>query len=46
MGGGQGRRGTGTDWEFRIDMYALLYLKQITNKDTLTAHRTLLSTLQ
>ena len=25
----------GTDWEFGIDMYTLLYLKQITNRDLL-----------
>ena len=30
-----GYRGEGIDWEFGIDMYALLYLKQITNKDLL-----------
>ena len=28
-------KGTGKDWEFGIDMYTLLYLKQITNKDLL-----------
>ena len=33
--GYQGRRGVGIDWEFGIDMYTLLYLKQITNKDLL-----------
>ena len=27
--------GRGTDWEFGIDMYTLLYLKQITKKDLL-----------
>ena len=27
--------GGGIDWEFEIDMYTLLYLKQITNKDLL-----------
>ena len=27
--------GEGIDWEFGIDMYTLLYLKQITNKDLL-----------
>ena len=27
--------GGGIDWEFGIDMYMLLYLKWITNKDTL-----------
>ena len=27
--------GGGTDWEFEIDMYTLLYLKQIANKDLL-----------
>ena len=30
-GGGDG----GTEWEFGIDMYTLLYLKQIINKDLL-----------
>ena len=34
--GYQGRRvGRGIDWEFGIDMYTWLYLKQITNKDLL-----------
>ena len=28
-------QGGGIDWEFGIDMYTLLYLKQITNKDLL-----------
>ena len=28
-------KGGGIDWEFEIDMYTLLYLKQITNKDLL-----------
>ena len=32
--GGKGGGG-GIDWEFGIDMYTLLYLKQITNKDLL-----------
>ena len=32
QGGGSGR---GTDWEFRADKCALLYLKQITDKDLL-----------
>ena len=27
--------GGGTDWEFGIDTYTLLYLKQITNKNLL-----------
>ena len=27
------------DWEFGIDMYTLLYLKQITNKDLLYSTR-------
>ena len=31
---GEGCRG-GIDWEFGIDMYKLLYLKYITNKDLL-----------
>ena len=30
--GGEGLGG-GTDWDFGIDMYTLLYLKYITNKD-------------
>ena len=30
-----GKGGRGIDWEFGIDMYTLLYLKQITNKDLL-----------
>ena len=33
--GYQGGKGVGIDWEFRIDMYTLPYLKQITNKDLL-----------
>ena len=32
---GGGRWRGGIDWEFGIDMYTLLYLKQITNKDLL-----------
>ena len=32
QGGGWGK---GIDWEFGIDMYTLLYLKQVTNKDLL-----------
>ena len=31
----QGKGGGGIDWEIGIDMYTLLYLKQITNKDLL-----------
>ena len=31
---GEGLRG-GIDWEFGIDMYTLLYLKYITNRDLL-----------
>ena len=27
--------GGGTDWDFGIDMYTLLHLKHITNKDLL-----------
>ena len=27
--------GGGIDWDFRTDMYTLLYLKEITNKDLL-----------
>ena len=30
-----GRVGKGIDWEFGIDTYTLLYLKEITNKDLL-----------
>ena len=29
----------GIDWEFGIDMYILLYLKQITNKDLLSLNK-------
>ena len=29
------RYGRGVDWEFGIDMYTLLYLKQVTIKDIL-----------
>ena len=29
---GEGR-GKGIDWEFETDMYTLLYLKWVTNKD-------------
>ena len=29
------KRGGGEDWEFGIDMYTLLYLRQITSKDLL-----------
>ena len=28
-----GRLGIGIDWEFGMDLYTLLYLKQITKKD-------------
>ena len=31
----QGGRWGGIDWDFRIDMYTLPYLKQITSKDLL-----------
>ena len=31
----RGRLVEGIDWEFGIDMYTLLYLKQIINKDLL-----------
>ena len=31
-----GRVGGGIDWEFGIDMYTLLHLKEITNKDLLS----------
>ena len=33
-----GRGGGGIDWEVGIDMYTLLYLKQITNKDLLSGN--------
>ena len=33
--GYQGKGWGGIDWEFGIDTYTLLYLKQITNKDLL-----------
>ena len=33
--GDQGEGQGGTDWEFGIEMYKLLYLKWITNKDLL-----------
>ena len=42
--GGEGQGG-GIDWEFGVDMYTLLYLKQITNKDQCIAQGTLLNTL-
>ena len=32
---GESGSGGEIDWEFGIDMYTLLYLKQITNKDLL-----------
>ena len=32
---GEVREAGGIDWEFGIDMYTLLYLKQITNKERL-----------
>ena len=32
-------QGVGIDWEFGIDTYTLLYLKQITNKDLLYSTR-------
>ena len=39
-------RGDSAEWESAIDMYALLYLKQITNKDLLDiAQGTLLNIL-
>ena len=31
----EGCAGVGIEWEFGIDMYTLLYLKQITKKDLL-----------
>ena len=33
--GYQGRRGGGINWEIGIDIYTLLYIKWITNKDLL-----------
>ena len=30
-----GEKGDGINWEIGIDIYTLLYIKQITNKDTL-----------
>ena len=33
--GYQGKRAGGINWEIGIDMYALLYLRWITNKDLL-----------
>ena len=36
---------TRRDREFRMDMYPLLYLKWISNKDLLTAQRTLLNVM-
>ena len=33
--GYQGGRGGGINWEIGIDIYTLLYIKQITNKDLL-----------
>ena len=30
---GEEKRGEGINWEIRIDIYKLLYMKQITNKD-------------
>ena len=33
--GDQGKGQGGTDWEFGIELYTLLYLKWITNKDLL-----------
>ena len=37
--------GVETDWKFGIDMYTLLYLKQITNKDLLYSKGMLLNIL-
>ena len=34
IGDGEGRRG-GIDWEFGINIYRRLYIRQITNKDLL-----------
>ena len=39
--GGEGLKG-GIDWEFGIDKYTLLYLKQITNRTYCIAQGTLL----
>ena len=33
--GYQGKRAGGINWEIGIDIYTLLYIKQITNKDIL-----------
>ena len=38
-------QGEAIDWEFGIDTYTLLYLKQTTNKDLLYRQGTLLTTL-
>ena len=37
--GYQGVRGGGINWEIGIDIYTLLYIKQITNKDLLYSTR-------
>ena len=31
----RGKRGRGINWEFGIDIYTLLYMKKITNKNLL-----------
>ena len=31
----KGKSGEGINWEIRIDIYTLLYIKEITNKDLL-----------
>ena len=42
----QGVRGRGINWETGVDIYTLLYIKQITNKDsTIVQHRELYSVL-
>ena len=38
-------QGEGINWEFDIDKYILLYIKQMTNKDSRVAWGTLLNTL-
>ena len=38
--GYQGVRGRGINWKIGIDIYTLLYIKEITNKDLLIAQGT------
>ena len=35
VGGGVAEMGVGMNWEVRIDIYTLLYIKQMTTKDLL-----------